>query len=102
MPNHHRAPGQTSSPAPTAKQQSYLRRLALERGVSFTPPRTKAEASRQIDALQKGRRPEPASDQLREKRAVQADMATRRGGSARVREHELEGHGSTATWSERS
>lgn len=101
MPNHHQTPHQQPGPAPTGRQQAYLRKLALERGVSFTPPATRAQASRMIDQL-KARPAESASDRHRETRQVQADMATRRGGSARVREHELEGHGSTATWSERS
>lgn len=98
MPTHHQAPRSTGGPAPTAKQQAYLRRLALQRGVSFTPPATKAEASRLIDQLRK-RPAESASDQRRETRRVQADL--QRGTSAaRVRDHELDGHGSTATWRE--
>lgn len=99
MPNHHQAPTAGQGPAPTAKQQAYLRKLALERGVSFTPPRTRGEASRLISQL-KARTADSPTDRLREHRQLQADMATRRGDAARVRPHELEGHGSSATWSE--
>lgn len=101
MPNHHQTPNAGQGPAPTGKQQAYLRKLALERGVSFTPPKTRSEASRLIDQL-KGRRPDSPADRLREHRALQADMATRRSDAARIREVELQGHGSSATWSERA
>src|SRR4051812_20000431 len=92
---------QTSRPAgrpPTPRQERYLRHLALERGTSFVPPRTRAEASRLIDEL-KRRRPEPRADRRRESPAGQAGMATGRGDAARVREDvEVTGYGSTATW----
>jgi hypothetical protein len=95
MTEHHPSPAE---PPPTAKQQRYLRQLALRRGVSFVPPRTRAEASRAIDVL-KRRAPEPVADRRREVRAVQDDMATCRGDAARVRhEVEIEGYGSTASW----
>lgn len=101
MTNHHRTPKVQEDGKPTPKQQAYVRQLALQRGVSFTPPRTKAEASRLIDEL-KRRQPDSTTDRNRELRAVQAAMSTDRGGAARVRDHELEGHGSSATWAERS
>ena len=92
MTEHHPSPAQ---PLPTAKQQRYLRQLALQRGVSFVTPRTRAEASRAIDAL-KRRAPEPIADRRRE---VRDDMTTCRGDAARVRhEIETEGYGSTASW----
>ncbi|HET6507379.1 MAG TPA: hypothetical protein VFG42_11380 [Baekduia sp.] len=88
----------TAGPPPTAKQQRYLRQLALQRGVSFVPLRTRAEASRAIAEL-KRRAPEPVADRRREVRAVQDEMATGRGDAARVRhEIETEGYGSTAAW----
>jgi hypothetical protein len=95
MTDHHPSPAE---PPPTAKQQRYLRQLALQRGVSFVPPRTRAEASGAIDAL-KRRAPESAADRRRELRGIQRDMATRRGDAAQVRhEIETEGYGSTASW----
>lgn len=39
------------SPAPTAKQLSYLRRLAEQTGTTFTPPQTRGQASREIKRL---------------------------------------------------
>jgi hypothetical protein len=43
----HRPPTSHSGIAPpTARQLRYLRSLAMQRGVSFTIPRTRVEASR--------------------------------------------------------
>ena len=95
MTDHHPNP---AGPAPTARQQRYLRQLATQRGISFIPPRTRAEASRLIDEL-KRRSPDPAADRRREIRAVQDDMARGRGDAARVIEGvETTGYGSSATW----
>jgi hypothetical protein len=100
MTNHH-PPTTPTGPAPTARQQRYLRQLALQRGVTFVVPKTRAEASRAIDAL-KRRRPEPVADRRREIRAVQDDMARTRGDSAKVIEGvETTGYGSSATWTGR-
>ena len=96
MTDHH--PRTPAGPPPTARQQRYLRQLALQRGVSFVVPKTRAEASRAIDAL-KRRRPEPAADRRREIRAVQDDMARNRGDAAQiVHGRDTEGYGSSATW----
>jgi hypothetical protein len=97
MTDHH-PPTTSSGSPPTARQQRYLRRLALQRGVSFVDPKTRAEASRAIDAL-KRRRPEPVADRRREIRAVQDDMARNRGDAARViHGRDTVGYGSSATW----
>jgi hypothetical protein len=97
MTDHH-PPSTPAGPPPTARQQRYLRQLALQRGVSFVIPRTRAEASHAIDAL-KRRRPEPVADRRREIRSVQEDMARRRGDAAQVVEGvETTGYGSSATW----
>jgi hypothetical protein len=94
MTDHH---PQAAGPPPTARQQRYLRQLAMQRGISFVPPRTRFEASRLIDEL-KRRRPDSRADRRRETRAVQHDMA-RRGDDARVIEGvETTGYGSSATW----
>ncbi len=94
MTDHHPQP---QGPPPTARQQRYLRQLAIQRGVSFVPPRTCFEASRLIDAL-KRRSPDPIADRRREIRAVQDDMA-RRGDAARIVEgRDTTGYGSSATW----
>jgi hypothetical protein len=96
MTDHH-PPTTQAGPPPTARQHSYLRQLALQRGVSFVVPKTRVEASRAIDAL-KRRRPEPVADR-REIRAVQDDMARNRGDAARViHGRDTVGYGSSATW----
>ena len=95
MTDHHPSP---AAAPPTSRQQRYLRQLALERGISFTPPRTRLEASRLIGELQR-RSPESVADRRREIRAVQDDMARGRGDAARVIEGvETTGYGSSATW----
>ena len=97
MTDHH-PPTKPAEPPPTARQQRYLRQLALQRGVTFAVPTTRAQASRAIDALKRRRR-EPLADRRREIRAVQDDMARARGDSARVLEGvETTGYGSSATW----
>ena len=97
MTDHHPPTSPNPGSAPTARQQRYLRSLAMQRGVSF-PPRTRAEASRLIDELR--RRPaDRAADRRRDRRAVQDAMATGRGDAARVREElEVTGYGASATW----
>jgi len=96
MTDHHPPP---TSPPPTARQQRYLRQLAIQRGVTFVVPRTRAEASRAIDALRR-RTPEPVADRRREIRAVQDDMAGSRGDKAQVIEGvETTGYGSNCRWS---
>jgi hypothetical protein len=98
MTDHH-PPTTPVGPGPTARQQRYLRQLALQRGVSFVVPTTRAEASWAIDAL-KRRRPEAVADRRREIRCVQDDMARRRGDVARVVEGvETTGYGSNCQWS---
>ena len=95
MADHHPQP---AGPPPTARQQRYLRQLAIQRGISFIPPRTCVEASRLIDQL-KRRRPDTVAERRREIRAVQDDMARNRGDAARVIEGvETAGWGSSATW----
>lgn len=95
MTDHH---PQLAGPPPTARQQRYLRQLAMQRGISFVPPRTCFEASRLIDQL-KRRAPDTPADRRREIRAVRDDMARRRGDDARVVEGlETTGYGSSATW----
>ncbi len=79
---------------PSPKQQAYLRSLAQQTGTSFTPPKTRSEASREIDRL-KALSSSPHHERHTDRQAVgQAP----RGGAARVRDTEIEGYGSTATW----
>src|SRR3954469_21857084 len=96
MSDHHRATDHSEGPPPTARQQSYIRRLAIGRGVTFTPPRTRAEASAVINQLKRQRR-EDAGTRRRELKAVRGDLASGRGDATRVREHEVAGYGSRPT-----
>ncbi len=85
-------------PKATAKQLSYLKRLAEQRGQSFSYPETIAEASREIARL-KGVRPDSRVDQRRERHAIaDAIQAGPADAAARVRADEIEGYGSTAVW----
>ena len=98
MTDHHPQTSHPGGPPPTARQQRYLRQLAVQRGVTFVVPKTRAAAARAIDAL-KRRAPESAADRRREVRAVQDDMARGRGDAARVVEgRDTVGWGSSATW----
>ena len=98
MTDHHPQTSDPDGPPPTPRQQRYLRQLAMQRGVTFVVPRTRAQASRLIDQL-KRRAPEPRADRRREIRAVHDDMARGRGDSAKVIEGvETTGYGFSATW----
>lgn len=85
---------------PTRKQLNYLRALAQRTGQTFTSPKTMAEASAEIQRLE-GVKPTPRADRRRELRLIQDDLATARGDAASVRDDELSGYGSTATWAGR-
>ena len=85
---------------PTPKQLKYLRALAQRTGQTFAYPRTMEAASDEIDRLT-GVKATPRTDRRRELREVQDDLATGRGDAARVRDDELSGYGSTATWAGR-
>lgn len=85
---------------PTRKQLNYLRALAQRTGQTFTWPKTMAEASAEIQRLERVK-PTPRTDRRRELRLLQDDLATARGDAARVRDDELSGYGSTATWAGR-
>ncbi len=79
---------------PSPKQQAYLRSLAQKTGTSFTPPKTRSEASREIDRL-KALSGSPRHERHTDRQAVQQ---AQRGGATHVRNEEIEGYGSTATW----
>ena len=93
MPNPH--------PQPTAKQQRYLRQLAEQTGTSFTPPTTKAEATREIDRL-RSRGRDRRADRARDHQAVQADLQAGAGDAVRHQPAETTGYGSSARWTHRT
>jgi hypothetical protein len=88
-------------PKPTARQLAYLRSLALSRGQTFVPPRTRREASAEIDRL-RFTKSTPRHEQRFERLQVSRDLATRRGDSAAIQDREVTGYGSTATWAQRA
>ena len=94
MPSHH---PHTAPPAPTGRQQRYLRALAEQTGTSFTPPATKAQASREIERLE-GLQRDPRADRIRDQRAVQADLQAGAGDSVRHNRAETRGYGTSARW----
>ena len=97
MPDPHLQPAPT---APTPRQQRYLRQLAEQTGTSFTPPKTKAEASREIDSLKRRGR-DRRTDQARDRQAVQADVQNGAGDAVRHQPAETTGYGSGARWTHR-
>jgi len=82
---------------PTHRQLSYLRSLAERTGQTFTYPHTFAEAVREIDRL-KAIRPESRVERRIERKEIADQLATGPVDSARVREDEISGRGSSATW----
>lgn len=69
----------------------------MKTGESFAWPPTQVQASKEIRRLEKVKRTSSA-DRRRETKQVRSDMATRRGGAAAVRDDEIGGYGSTASW----
>jgi hypothetical protein len=94
-PTTHRRP--TVANKPTPRQLRYLRSLAERTGQTFTYPHTATEAGREIDRL-KGVRPESRAERRIERKDIADQLATGPADSARVREDEISGRGSSATW----
>ena len=90
-----------SSKPPTAKQLTYLRTHAERTGRTFVTPRTSREASVEIRKLRSAA-PDSRLERRIEHKAVADAIAAGPGDDARVLSHEVEGFGSTATWSQRS
>ena len=82
---------------PTAKQLAYLRTLTHRSGQTFTPPRTRADASREIQRL-RAATPSDAGAQRRERRDIRDALSRGAGTGAAVREDEISGYGSTCRW----
>ena len=82
---------------PTTRQLNYLRSLATRTGQTFTYPKTRQQASEEIDRL-KHTRPSSRSEVRIERKLIADQIAAGPIHAARVREHELSGHGSSATW----
>jgi hypothetical protein len=81
---------------PSQKQLRYLRNLAVSRGGTYAVPRTKVEASQQIERLL-SRQPSSRAERNLE-RFEGRQIADRWAPATRVRDEEIEGYGSTAHW----
>ncbi len=89
----------TANWPPTARQLAYLRQLAQRAGQTFIRPRTREQASREIERLL------AVTDTgftFAELEAEQAARAANDDLSCSVKAHEVQGFGSNATWSQRS
>lgn len=92
----------SDSPKPTSRQLAYLRALANKTGTTFTYPTTKAQASREIKRLEDISTTGMTFAELEAEehaRALHDDIPLTYGPA--IRDHEIEGYGSTARWSSR-
>lgn len=89
------------APRPTARQLNYLRALAQRAGQTFTWPRTRVQASREIRRL-KAVTPSSAIERELERVDWPADVGAREANcDVPIRPAELQGYGSAATWRRR-
>ena len=86
---------------PSAKQLAYLRSLANRAGQTFTYPRTRGQASREIQRLKQAE-PSSRTERQVERKEIADAIANGPEDAARVRGHEVTGYGSSATWKDRS
>lgn len=84
---------------PTPKQMSYLRSLAERAGQTFTYPQTSRQASVEINRLKQAR-PNSRTERYVERKLIADQIATGPRDSARVRDEEISGYGSSATWTQ--
>ena len=83
---------------PKPKQLSYLKDLAKKAGETFGYPETRAQASAEITRLLARKGLSPA-ERRREVFEIRCQAGERHGDAATVRDDEIAGYGSTATWS---
>ena len=102
----------TANWPPTARQLRYLRQLANRAGQTFTTPRTRTQASWEIERLQAVTNTGMTFAELAEERRVRLDTADAsleipsslrdeldRFNATRVHPTEVAGYGASATWS---
>jgi hypothetical protein len=82
---------------PTSRQLAYLKSLADRTGQTFTYPQTSRQASQEINRL-KHTMPSTRTERYVERKLIADQIATGPLDAARVREDEIHGRGSTATW----
>ncbi|HTW12708.1 MAG TPA: hypothetical protein VME01_08190, partial [Solirubrobacteraceae bacterium] len=90
--NHHPGDNRKAQPMqpPTTKQLRYLRQLAMQTGQTFTTPRTRPEASAEIQRL-KNTPPTGRGERSREINDVRRDLATGAHDATRVDSREITG-----------
>ena len=87
---------------PSARQLNYLKALANRSGQTFIYPRNRSDASREIQRL-KAVRPSSRVERELEQHDLAAEQAAREANcDVPINRSEIEGYGSTATWSQRS
>ena len=86
---------------PTRRQLNYLRALANRTGQTFTYPRTRREASREIERLKQAQ-PNTRIERKLERKDIADAVAHGPQDATRVQPGEVTGYGSTATWKDRS
>jgi hypothetical protein len=82
-----------------ARQLTYLKNLADRTGQTFTYPHTAAEATRAINRL-KLSKAWSRTERHVERKQIADQIAAGPLDAARVREDEISGHGSSATWAQ--
>jgi hypothetical protein len=82
---------------PSKPQLKLLKRLAEETGETFIWPRSPRAAGEEIERLL-DTKPTSRTDRRRESAQLSDDLATKFGDAASVRDDELAGYGSTASW----
>ena len=86
---------------PTRRQLEYLRSLASRTGQTFAYPRTRGQASHEIQRLKRAQSSTRAERSI-ERKDIADSIARGPEDAATVRPDEVAGFGSTATWKERS
>jgi hypothetical protein len=87
----------TSNGKPTSRQLTYLKSLADRTGQTFTYPQTSRQASAEINRL-KHAKPSSRTERYVERKLIADQIATGPLDAARVRDDEIHGRGSSATW----
>ena len=99
MPTPHHTDLQRAAKAPTRRQLAYLKVLADRAGQTFTYPISREDASRQINRLKRAE-PSTRTERRVERKVIADAIATGPHDSTRVRDDELAGYGSSATWAQ--
>jgi hypothetical protein len=87
----------TTNGKPTSRQLSYLKSLADRTGQTFTYPQTSRQASQEINRLMHIQ-PNTRTERYVERKLIADQIATGPPDAARVRDDEIHGRGSSATW----